>query len=124
MATMTKAQLEARIAALEAGLAGAQDEANRFKRELRLCAQELTTEKQMHADTYAALRELKQSNVPMAEYRRVQGVLRRVQQAQAARAASPRVAPSFKERCTRYFAATNARSVTPSELRNWELANA
>ena len=67
-----------------------------------------------------------------AENLRVQALLRITQvklknaakaQAAKAQAAKP-VGASFKERCQAFFAATGARSVTPTELREWEVSNA
>lgn len=62
-----------------------------------------------------------------AENLRVQALLRitqvKLKNAAKAQAAKP-VGASFKERCQAFFAATGARSVTPTELREWEVSNA
>ena len=62
-----------------------------------------------------------------AENLRVQALLRitqvKLKNAAKAQAAKP-VTGSFKERCQAFFAATGKRSVTPTELREWEVANA
>lgn len=62
-----------------------------------------------------------------AEILRVQALLRitqvKLKNAAKAQAAKP-VGASFKERCQAFFAATGARSVTPTELREWEVSNA
>ena len=62
-----------------------------------------------------------------AENLRVQALLRitqvKLKGASKAQAAKP-VGASFKERCQAFFAATGARSVTPTELREWEVSNA
>lgn len=62
-----------------------------------------------------------------AENLRVQALLRitqvKLKDASKAQAAKP-VGASFKERCQAFFAATGARSVTPTELREWEVSNA
>ena len=63
-----------------------------------------------------------------AENLRVQALLRitQVKLRDAAKAAprAERCGASFKERCQAFFAATGARSVTPTELREWEVSNA
>lgn len=68
------------------------------------------------------LNVLKGEVVPMDEYRRVQALLRvtQVKLADAGKA----IAGSFRERCLAYFEATGERSVTPVQLREWEIANA
>ena len=62
-----------------------------------------------------------------AENLRVQALLRitqvRLKSASKAQEAKP-IGASFKERCQAFFAATGARSVTPTELREWEVSNA
>ena len=62
-----------------------------------------------------------------AENLRVQALLRitqvKLKNASKAQAAEP-IGASFKERCQAFFAATGARSVTPTELREWEVSNA
>lgn len=62
-----------------------------------------------------------------AENLRVQALLRitqvKLKNAAKAQTAKP-VGASFKERCQAFFAATGARSVTPTELREWEVSNA
>ena len=62
-----------------------------------------------------------------AENLRVQALLRitqvKLKSASKAQEAKP-IGASFKDRCQAFFAATGARSVTPTELREWELSNA
>lgn len=62
-----------------------------------------------------------------AENLRVQALLRitqvKLKSASKAQAAKP-IGASFKDRCQAFFAATGARSVTPTELREWEVSNA
>ena len=62
-----------------------------------------------------------------AENLRVQALLRitqvKLKSASKAQEAKP-IGASFKERCQAFFAATGARSVTPTELREWEVSNA
>ena len=62
-----------------------------------------------------------------AENLRVQALLRitqvKLKSASKAQEAKP-IGASFKDRCQAFFAATGARSVTPTELREWEVSNA
>ncbi len=62
-----------------------------------------------------------------AENLRVQALLRitqvKLKSASKAQEAKP-IGASFKERCQAFFAATGARSVTPTKLREWEVSNA
>lgn len=62
-----------------------------------------------------------------AENLRVQALLRitqvKLKNTSKVQAAKP-IGVSFKERCQAFFAATGARSVTPTELREWEVSNA
>ena len=62
-----------------------------------------------------------------AENLRVQALLRitqvKLKNASKVQAAKP-IGASFKDRCQAFFAATGARSVTPTELREWEVSNA
>ena len=62
-----------------------------------------------------------------AENRRVQALLRitqvKLKGASKAQETKP-IGASFKERCQAFFDATGARSVTPTELREWEVSNA
>lgn len=81
-----------------------------------------------HADLLRLNAELREKLVAAnAENLRVQALLRitqvKLKNAAKAQAAKP-VGASFKERCQAFFAATGARSVTPTELREWEVSNA
>ena len=72
---------------------------------------------------------IRHNTVDVAEYRRVQGVLRTTQQFAAkykreSRPAASAAKGSFRERCLAYMAATGARSVTMPELQAWEQADA
>lgn len=70
------------------------------------------------------LNALKGEVVPMDEYRRVQALLRVTQVKLAGASKAKPIAGSFRERCLAYFAATGERSVTPVQLREWEISNA
>ncbi len=106
MAKMTLAMMEAKLAAAEADAAGARTELASLQHRIRL------------------------DYIPMAEYRRVQGVLSACQtwlrkykgQAQRAQHAAP--GASFKDRCHAYMEATGKNSVNSRELREWETNNA
>ena len=82
-----------------------------------------------HAELLALNAQLREKiKADAAEILRIQALLRitQVKLRDAAKAAprAPRVGASFKERCQAFFAATGARSVTPTELREWEVSNA
>ena len=102
MARITTAQLQAALAAAEARAQGAE---------------------QALADLQSRLRH---DYVDIAEYRRVQGVLRTTQQFYAKVKRGPRVDTSrpFSERCRAYLEATGERSVTAPQLIEWEQAQA
>ena len=81
-----------------------------------------------HADLLRLNAELREKLAAAnAENLRVQALLRitqvKLKSASKAQEAKP-IGASFKERCQAFFAATGARSVTPTELREWEVSNA
>lgn len=89
---------------------------------------ELEQARALAADLTLLNKELREKlAVANAENLRVQALLRitqvKLKNAAKAQAAKP-VGTSFKERCQAFFAATGARSVTPTELREWEASNA
>ena len=68
---------------------------------------------------------IRHNTVDVAEYRRVQGVLRTTQQfakkyKNEARPGASASKGSFKDRCLAYMAATGARSVSMPQLQAWE----
>ena len=74
---------------------------------------------------------IRHDTVDVAEYRRVQGVLRTTQSFAAKYKKEARGTGNvestkrpYSERCKAYFAATGERSVTPTKLLAWEQANA
>ena len=90
----------------------------------------LTGERDALAAEVARLNaHIRHETVDVAEYRRVQGVLRSTQQfmlkyKREARPDTGSAKRPFSERCKAYMAATGARSVTMPQLQAWEAEQA